>query len=64
MAGTKAGGQLAAKKNRAKHGADFYKRIGAMGGKASNTGGFAQGEEGRARAREWGKVGGAMSRRT
>jgi hypothetical protein len=41
MAGTKAGGLKAAATNKAKHGADFYKRIGAEGGKNGHTGGFA-----------------------
>ena len=41
MAGTKEGGLKAAAKNKALHGADFYKRIGAKGGKNGTTGGFA-----------------------
>lgn len=41
MAGTKAGGIAARETNIKKHGADYYARIGAMGGKNSNTGGFA-----------------------
>lgn len=40
MAGTKAGGQAAAATNKRKYGADFYGRIGAMGGKKGRTGGF------------------------
>jgi len=40
MAGTKAGGKLAAQTNKAKHGADFYAKIGAEGGKKGRTGGF------------------------
>ena len=64
MAGTKAGGQAAASTNKKKYGADFYARIGAMGGKNGRTGGFAAGEEGRARARKYGAVGGRISRRT
>lgn len=35
MAGTKAGGLKAAQTNKAKHGADFYAKIGAKGGKIS-----------------------------
>jgi len=31
MAGTKAGGQKAAARNKAKYGADFYAKIGAAG---------------------------------
>lgn len=63
MAGTAKGGRAAAEKNKQKHGADFYARIGRMGGKRSNTGGFAAGEEGRKRASHYGAIGGAISRR-
>lgn len=45
MAGTKAGGKKAAATNIAKHGADFYKRIGAIGGRLGRTGGFAANPE-------------------
>lgn len=62
MAGTRNGGRKAALRNKIKHGADFYKKIGAMGGKASRTGGFAQGEEGRKRASLYGTIGGSISR--
>ncbi len=41
MAGTVPGGKAAAKTNKTRHGKDFYARIGAIGGKKSNTGGFA-----------------------
>lgn len=41
MAGTIAGGKAAAATNYKRHGKDFYKRIGAIGGRASRTGGFA-----------------------
>lgn len=41
MAGTKAGGKKAAKTNRKKYGAEFYRNIGRMGGKNGHTGGFA-----------------------
>lgn len=64
MAGTKAGGQAAAATNKKKYGSDFYARIGSMGGQNGHTGGFAAGEEGRARARKYGAVGGRISRRT
>jgi hypothetical protein len=64
MAGTKAGGKAAASTNKNKYGTDFYARIGAMGGKNGRTGGFAAGEEGRARARKYGALGGRISRRT
>jgi uncharacterized protein len=61
MAGTKKGGQAAALTNRNKHGADFYARIGAMGGKKGTTGGFFANRE---LAREAGRRGGRISRRT
>ena len=60
MAGTKAGGQKAAATNKAKHGSDFYARIGAMGGKKGRTGGFAANPE---LARIAGAKGGRISRR-
>jgi uncharacterized protein len=61
MAGTKTGGKAAAKTNKAKHGADFYARIGAMGGKKGRTGGFYANRE---LARTAGARGGRVSRRT
>lgn len=64
MAGTAKGGRLAAEKNRKKYGADFYARIGKMGGQKGNTGGFAAGAEGRKRASRYGAIGGAISRRS
>lgn len=64
MAGTKAGGQAAAKTNKQKYGDDFYKRIGSKGGRLGRTGGFAAGAEGRERARIYGAIGGRISRRT
>lgn len=64
MAGTKEGGIAAAKTNKAKYGADFYGRIGALGGKKGRTGGFAAGDAGRERARVYGAIGGRISRRT
>jgi hypothetical protein len=63
MAGTKRGGQRAADTNKAKHGNDFYRKIGAIGGKNSTTGGFGQGEAGRERARIAGAKGGRMGRK-
>ena len=59
MAGTIAGGKLAAKKNLAND-PDFYKRIGAKGGRNGNTGGFAANPE---LARIAGAKGGRISRR-
>lgn len=61
MAGTKAGGKAAAKTNKAKYGADFYGRIGAIGGKKGKTGGFWANRE---LARIAGAKGGRISRRT
>lgn len=61
MAGTKAGGQAAAATNKAKYGPDFYARIGAAGGKKGRTGGFFANRE---LAREAGRAGGRVSRRT
>lgn len=60
MGGTKAGGRLAAATNRKKHGQDFYKKIGAMGGAASKTSGFYANRELASRA---GRLGGIASRR-
>lgn len=60
MAGTKAGGLKAAKKNLARD-PDFYKRIGAIGGKNGTTGGFAANPE---LAKIAGRKGGKISRRT
>ncbi len=61
MAGTKTGGVAAATTNKTKYGADFYARIGAMGGKKGTTGGFYKNRE---LAREAGAKGGRISRRT
>jgi len=61
MAGTKLGGQAAASTNKTKYGADFYARIGAMGGKKGKTGGFYANRE---LARLAGAKGGRISRRT
>jgi hypothetical protein len=63
MAGTARGGRLAAEKNTNKYGPDFYRRIGAKGGRNGHAGGFAAGEEGRKRASYWGAIGGSISRR-
>jgi len=41
MSGTPTGGQRAAKTNKKKHGRNFYKKIGQLGGKKSRGGGFA-----------------------
>lgn len=60
MAGTVAGGKAAAATNKAKYGADFYGRIGAIGGKRGRTGGFYANRE---LARVAGAKGGRISRR-
>lgn len=60
MAGTINGGKLAAKTNKARHGKDFYARIGRKGGQNGFTGGFAANRE---LARKAGKLGGTISRR-
>lgn len=61
MAGTKAGGQAAAATNKKKYGSDFYARIGASGGRKGRTGGFFANRD---LAREAGRKGGRISRRT
>lgn len=60
MAGTISGGKAAANTNKKRHGADFYARIGAMGGKKGRTGGFAANPQ---LARIAGAKGGRISRR-
>lgn len=60
MPGTKAGGAKAAITNKAKHGEDFYKRIGKIGGQNGVTGGFAANPD---LARIAGRKGGLISRR-
>ena len=60
MAGTKKGGLLAAKTNKARYGTEFYARIGAVGGKKTGMRGFALNRE---RARLAGQKGGRISRR-
>ncbi len=62
MSGTTSGGKAAAETNMRKHGVDFYKRIGSLGGSATYKGnkGFAANRE---LARRVGKIGGTISRR-
>lgn len=60
MSGTKEGGNASATKNKKLYGADYYVRIGALGGKASRTGGFYANRELASRA---GKIGGQRSRK-
>ena len=61
MSGTKAGGKKAVETIKRLHGKDFYATIGAKGGRNGHTGGFYGNSE---RAREAGKIGGLLSRRT
>lgn len=61
MAGTVEGGRKAAARNKEKYGEDFYRRIGADGGKKGTTGGFFANRE---LARKAGAKGGRISRRT
>jgi hypothetical protein len=73
MAGTKEGGAKASATNRLKHGEDFYKRIGAIGGatQTDKPKGFAQNNHPwwkkitlqPSRAALAGKKGGTISRR-
>ena len=60
MAGTKEGGRSAARTNYKRHGRDFYRRIGAIGGRRGRTGGFFANRE---LARIAGVKGGRISRR-
>ncbi|OKA15812.1 hypothetical protein BS618_07715 [Rhodococcus erythropolis] len=58
--GTKIGGKKAAQKNKELYGEDFYRNIGAKGGRLGTTGGFAAD---RKLARIAGAKGGRISRR-
>ena len=60
MAGTLVGGKKASVTNKLKYGADFYVKIGAMGGKKGTTGGFYAN---RKLASIAGRKGGLISRR-
>lgn len=60
MSGTKEGGLKASTTNKARHGEDFYNRIGSVGGKNGTTGGFFNNPE---LARQAGSKGGAASSR-
>lgn len=61
MAGSIEGGKRAAATNKLKYGENFYKKIGAQGGKRGTTGGFYANRE---LARTAGAKGGRISRRT
>lgn len=73
MAGTVAGGKLAAKKNKELYGEDYYARIGKTGGRKGRGSGYGggfsankvgiDGLTGRERARAAGALGGSISRR-
>lgn len=58
MAGTLTGGLKAAKTNKENHGENFYKIIGAKGGKKTGIKGFATNRE---LAREAGRKGGLVT---
>lgn len=60
MAGTLEGGKKAAATNRARHGDDFYRRIGKKGGQNGHTGGFYANRE---LAKTAGAKGGRISKR-
>ena len=60
MSGTKIGGMKAATTNKLRNGEDFYRRIGAKGGRNGHNGGFAANPE---LAKLAGRKGGKMSRR-
>lgn len=60
MAGTVEGGRKAAATNKKRNGEDFFKRIGAIGGRNGHTGGFASSHE---LAVSAGRKGGSISKR-
>lgn len=60
MSGTKNGGLKAAATNRKRYGKNFYKNIGAKGGRLGTTGGFAANP---ALAKIAGAKGGSLSKR-
>ena len=60
MSGTKIGGIKARNANIERYGKDFYRRIGAIGGRNGHTGGFASNPE---LAKIAGAKGGRISRR-
>jgi len=61
MPQTKEGALKARETIKEKYGSDYYERIGKIGGKASNTGGFYNNPE---LARRAGSIGGKKSKRT
>lgn len=60
MSGTKEGGRKVAIANKERHGNDFYRKIGAVGGSHGHTGGFYANRE---LARIAGRKGGRLSKR-
>lgn len=60
MAGSVTGGKKASATNKKRHGEDFFKRIGAIGGRKGRTGGFYANRE---LARRAGSIGGKLSSR-
>lgn len=60
MAGTRKGGVKASQTNMEKYGRDFYRIIGARGGRNGHTGGFASNPE---LAKQAGAKGGSASKR-
>lgn len=60
MSGSIIGGKKASRTNRERYGEDFYKKIGAIGGRNGHTGGFAYNN---ALAIVAGSKGGSKSRR-
>lgn len=60
MSGTVAGGRKTARTNKKLYGKDYYRTIGAMGGKNGHTGGFYANRE---LASIAGRKGGTISRR-
>lgn len=65
MAGTLEGGRRAAATNKAKHGEDFYKKLGALGGKFGKKDGTVKGFAAvPGLAKRAGVLGGRKSKRT
>lgn len=65
MSGNKEGGKKAAKTNIKLHGKDFYKRIGAIGGRNGKGPGYKGGFAGNPElAKRAGRIGGLKSNRT
>jgi hypothetical protein len=66
VAGTLQGGRMAAKSNKERHGADYYVKLGKLGGvKGTKDGtikGFAAMD--REKVRQAGRIGGQVSRRS